>query len=71
MEEVFHVVMTTNTCYIIDGKSLTVAGMYVIYMYYQFNACCMTNADFTPDPQCGGNGFPANASAKFINSSLV
>jgi hypothetical protein len=42
MDALFSVVINTDTCYTIDGKNLTAAGMYVLYMYFEFNATYMT-----------------------------
>ncbi len=42
---------------------MSAAGMYVLYMYYQFNVICMASAPEHMEPcaECGQHGFPAHA----------
>ncbi len=58
METLFSKVTGTNTNYSIGGKNITGAGMFVLYMYYQFSQNAVT-ADGFPTYDTGHNGYPA------------
>ena len=60
MDAVFHVVITCDTSYNIDGKSLTGTGMFLLYMFYQFNADCMSTGELMPHHLPGEIAYPPN-----------
>ena len=70
LDAIFNVIITCNTNYTIDGKSLTATGMFLLYIFYQFNADCMSTGDFVPHGQPGEVGYPLNAVPQQTGANL-